>query len=256
MAANDVGGEKSAESRIALQSGRPLHFISILYSSQKSSVINRSCSTFSAQPMFRTIVSRPALIRGRLFATLERCMRADILEVLSIAKELKVNEQIRARQVRLILEDGQQQGIVDTRDALRMARDAELDLVLVGEQAQPPVAKLLDYGKYRYEMQQQEKEARKRSRQQEMKAIKFRVKIDDHDYNTKVNHVKRFLKGGHKVKVTIMFRGRERTHPELGQEILNRVASDVSDMATVESAPSIAGMDMNMVLGPAKEAQA
>ena len=178
------------------------------------------------------------------------------LEVLSIAKELKVNEQIRARQVRLIMEDGQQQGIVDTRDALRMAREAELDLVLVGEQAQPPVAKLLDYGKYRYEMQQQEKEARKRSRQQEMKAIKFRVKIDDHDYNTKVNHVKRFLKGGHKVKVTIMFRGRERTHPELGQEILNRVASDVSDMATVESAPSIAGMDMNMVLGPAKEASA
>ncbi len=206
--------------------------------------------------MFRTIVSRPALIRGHLFATLERCTRAAILEVLSIAKELKVNEQIRARQVRLIMEDGQQQGIVDTRDALRMARDAELDLVLVGEQAQPPVAKLLDYGKYRYEMQQQEKEARKRSRQQEMKAIKFRVKIDDHDYNTKVNHVKRFLKGGHKVKVTIMFRGRERTHPELGQEILNRVASDVSDMATVESAPSIAGMDMNMVLGPSREAQA
>ena len=179
-----------------------------------------------------------------------------LLEVLSIAKELKTNEQIRARQVRLILEDGQQQGIVDTRDALRMARDAELDLALVGEQAQPPVAKLMDYGKYRYEMQQQEKEARKRSRQQEMKAIKFRVKIDDHDYNTKVNHVKRFLKGGHKVKVTIMFRGRERTHPELGQEILNRVASDVSDMATVESAPSIAGMDMNMVLGPSREAQA
>ena len=179
-----------------------------------------------------------------------------LLEVLSIAKELKVNEQIRARQVRLIMEDGQQQGIVDTRDALRMARDAELDLALVGEAAQPPVAKLMDYGKYRYEMQQQEKEARKRSRQQEMKAIKFRVKIDDHDYNTKVNHVKRFLKGGHKVKVTIMFRGRERTHPELGQEILNRVASDVSDMATVESAPSIAGMDMNMVLGPAREAQA
>ncbi len=176
--------------------------------------------------------------------------------MLSIAKELKINEQIRARQVRLIMEDGQQQGIVDTRDALRMARDAELDLVLVGEQAQPPVAKLLDYGKYRYEMQQQEKEARKRSRQQEMKAIKFRVKIDDHDYNTKVNHVKRFLKGGHKVKVTIMFRGRERTHPELGQEILNRVASDVSEMATVESAPSIAGMDMNMVLGPSKEASA
>ena len=177
-----------------------------------------------------------------------------LLEVTFIAKEMKVNEQIRFRQVRLIGVDGQQQGIVETRDALRMAREAEVDLVLVGEAAQPPVAKLMDYGKYRYELQQQEKETRKKSRQHEMKAIKFRVKIDDHDYETKVNHVKRFLKGGHKVKLTIMFRGRERTHPELGQEILNRVASDVSDMAVVESAPNLAGMDMNMVLGPTKVA--
>lgn len=167
---------------------------------------------------------------------------------------MKVNEQIRFRQVRLIGVDGQQQGIVETRDALRMAREAEVDLVLVGEAAQPPVAKLMDYGKYRYELQQQEKETRKKSRQQEMKAIKFRVKIDDHDYTTKVNHVKRFLAGGHKVKLTIMFRGRERTHPELGQEILNRVAKDVSDMAVVEAAPNLAGMDMNMVLGPTKVA--
>lgn len=165
---------------------------------------------------------------------------------------MKVNEQIRVRQVRLIAEDGQQQGIVETRDALKMARDADVDLVLVGEGSQPPVAKLMDYGKFRYELQQQQKETRKKSRQQEMKAIKFRVKIDDHDYNTKVNHVRRFLKGGHKVKLTIMFRGRERTHPELGQEILNRVAADVSDMAVVESSPNLAGMDMNMVLGPSK----
>ncbi len=171
-----------------------------------------------------------------------------------IAKELKVNEQIRVRHVRLIGADGQQQGIVETRDALRMAREADLDLALVGEGAQPPVGKLMDYGKYRYELQQQEKETRKKSRQHELKAIKFRVKIDDHDYETKVNHVKRFLKGGHKVKITIMFRGRERTHPELGQGILNRVASDVSDMAVVESAPNLAGMDMNMVLGPLRVA--
>jgi translation initiation factor IF-3 len=123
-------------------------------------------------------------------------------------------------------------------------------LVLVGEQAQPPVAKLLDYGKYRYELQQQEKEARKRSRSQDMKSIKFRIKIDKHDYQTKVNHIKRFLKDGHKVKVTIMFRGRERTHPELGQDILNRVAKDVSTLAVVDSSPVIAGMDMNMVLRP------
>ena len=171
-----------------------------------------------------------------------------------IAKELKINDQIRVRQVRLIDEEGNQRGIVDTRDALSRAREKELDLVLVSENAQPPVTKLMDYGKYRYEQQQQEKEARKRSRQQEMKAIKFRVKIDEHDYETKVNHIRRFLKGGHKVRVTIMFRGRERTHPELGQEILLRVGQDVSEMATVESSPTLAGMDMNMVLAPSKEA--
>jgi translation initiation factor IF-3 len=161
-----------------------------------------------------------------------------------------VNEQIRVRQVRLIGADGEQVGIVDTRDALKRAREEDLDLVLVGEAAQPPVAKLLDYGRYRFEQQQQVKEARKRSRQQEMKSIKFRVKIDDHDYETKVNHIRRFLKAGHKVKVTIMFRGRERTHPELGQGILNRVAADVSELAAVDSAPMIAGMDMNMILRP------
>lgn len=144
-------------------------------------------------------------------------------------------------------------GIVDTRDAARMARESDLDLVLVGERAQPPVARLMDYGKYRYELQQEEKEARKRSRQHELKAIKFRVKIGDHDYQTKVNHVRRFLKSGHKVKVTIMFRGRERTHPELGQELLNRVALDVSEMATVDQPPVIAGMDMNMTLRPTIE---
>ena len=192
-------------------------------------------------------------------ARLGRCARAvqgpgsPALEVESIAKDMKVNDQIRVRQVRLIEADGNQVGIVDTRDALRQARDADLDLVLVGERAQPPVARLMDYGKYRYEMQQEEKEARKRSRQQEMKAIKFRIKIGDHDYNTKVNHVRRFLKGGHKVKVTIMFRGRERTHPELGQELLNRVAKDVSDIAAVDQPPLIAGMDMNMTVRPTAE---
>lgn len=167
-----------------------------------------------------------------------------------IAKELKVNEQIRVRQIRLIGSDGAQLGIVDTRDAMQKAQEENLDLVLVGEQAQPPVARLLDYGKYRYELQQQEKEARKRSRNQEMKSIKFRVKIDEHDYNTKVNHIKRFLKGGHKVKVTIMFRGRERTHPELGKDLLSRVAQDVTEMAIVDMPPTMAGMDMNMVLRP------
>lgn len=177
-------------------------------------------------------------------------------EVESIAKDMKVNDQIRVRQVRLIEQDGNQVGIVDTREAMRRARENDLDLVLVGERAQPPVARLMDYGKYRYEMQQEDKEARKRSRQQEMKAIKFRVKIGEHDYETKVNHVRRFLKAGHKVKITIMFRGRERTHPELGQELLNRVAQDVSEIATVDQPPTLAGMDMNMTLRPVAAAEA
>lgn len=166
-----------------------------------------------------------------------------------------MNDQIRVRQVRLIGADGQQQGIVDTRDAVRQARELDLDLVLVGEAASPPVAKMMDYGKYRYELQQQEKDARRRSRQQEMKSIKFRVKIDDHDFTTKVNHIRRFLKDGHKVRVVIMFRGRERSHPELGQQILDRVAREVAGSAIVDAPPSIAGMDMNMTLRPAAAAE-
>ncbi len=109
----------------------------------------------------------------------------------------------------------------------------------------------MDYGKYRYEMKQQAKESRKRSKQQEMKAIKFRIKIEEHDFQTKVNHIKRFLKSGNKVRVVIMFRGRERTHPELGKQLLERVASDLEELAIVDMAPTLAGMDMNMVLRPA-----
>ena len=201
-------------------------------------------------PTYRRHVEQTLRVLA-FFATLERCVSStSTLEVKPIAKELKVNEQIRSRQVRLIASDGEQVGIVDTREALQRAREEDLDLVLVGEQANPPVARMLDYGKYRYELQQQEKEARKRSRQQEMKAIKFRVKIEEHDYQTKVKHIRRFLEGGHKVRVVIMFRGRERTHPELGQELVNNVAKDTSEIAVVDMAPTLAGMDMNMVLRP------
>ncbi len=139
---------------------------------------------------------------------------------------------------------------METRQALELAREKELDLVLVGPTASPPVAKLLDYGKWRYEQQQAEKEARKKSKRQEMKSIKFRVKIDEHDYQTKLGHVRRFLEAGHKVKVTIMFRGREMAHPELGKKILDRVAEDLSEIAVVEMKPLMAGRDMNMVLAP------
>ncbi|MBZ9713209.1 MULTISPECIES: translation initiation factor IF-3 [Deinococcus] len=170
--------------------------------------------------------------------------------MMNIAKEHKVNEQIRVRQIRLIGAEGEQVGIIDTRDAMQMAREAGMDLVMVSPQAVPPVCRLLDYGRFRYEQQQNEKENRKRARAQEVKAIKFRVKIDDHDFNTKTGHVRRFLEEGHKVKVTIMFRGRERTHPELGERILVRVAEVLADVGAPESNPSMMGMDMNMIMTP------
>lgn len=152
--------------------------------------------------------------------------------------------------MRLIDDQGNQAGIVDTRDALRMARERNLDLVMVSPAAVPPVCRLLDYGRFRFEQQQNAKENRKRARQQEVKAIKYRVKIDGHDFQTKTGHVRRFLEAGHKVKVSIMFRGRERTHPELGERILERVAQTLSDIGQPEGRPNMAGMDMNMIMTP------
>jgi translation initiation factor IF-3 len=154
------------------------------------------------------------------------------------------------RQVRLIDENGTQVGIVDTREALQMAREREYDLVLVSPTAVPPVARLLDYGKWRYEQQQAEKEARKKAKRTEIKSIKLRPKIDTHDYNVKVGHVRRFLEEGHKVKITIMFRGREMAHPELGYKLLERVAKDLEGIGFVEMRPEMLGRDMNMVMAP------
>lgn len=148
--------------------------------------------------------------------------------------------------------DGKQLGIMDTREALRLAQEQDLDLVLVGPNADPPVARIMDYSKWRYEQQMAEKEARKKAKRTEVKSIKFRVKIDEHDYQTKLGHIKRFLQEGHKVKVTIMFRGREMAHPELGEKILNRVAEDLKDLAVVEMKPEMLGRDMNMLLAPVK----
>ena len=167
-----------------------------------------------------------------------------------ISAEARINERIRVPEVRLVGPGGEQVGIVRTDDARKLAYDADLDLVEVAPTAKPPVAKIMDYGKFKYEQAQKARESRKNQQQTVVKEQKFRPKIDDHDYETKVNHIRRFLKAGHKVKVTIMFRGRERTHPELGQGILNRVAADVSSLAVMDSAPSIAGMDMNMILRP------
>lgn len=164
----------------------------------------------------------------------------------------RINERIRVPEVRLIGEDGQQIGILKTPDALRMAQERDLDLVEVAADARPPVCRILDYSKYRYEQAQKQKAARKHQQQITIREIKFRPKIALNDYETKKGHVTRFLKHKDKVKVTIMFRGREVTHPERGQMLLERLAEELADLATVEQRPIQDGRNMTMMLGPSK----
>ncbi|GAA1717772.1 translation initiation factor IF-3 [Propioniferax innocua] len=149
--------------------------------------------------------------------------------------------------------NGEQVGIVPIEDALRLARDANLDLVEVAPQARPPVTKLMDYGKFKYESAQKERSNRRNQGNTETKEMKLRPKIDEHDYETKKGHVVRFLKGGDKVKITIMFRGREQSRPELGFNLLKRLADDVEEFGFVESHPKQDGRNMLMVLGPTKK---
>src|SRR5436190_24055995 len=161
---------------------------------------------------------------------------------------------IRAPKVRLIGEKGEQLGIKDTNEAREYAWDKNLDLVEVAAQADPPVARVMDYGKYRYEQEQKAKLARKHQVSINVKEIKLRPKIGIHDYNTKKGHVMRFLNQRAKVKVTIMFRGRETTHPERGRDLLMRLAEDVKEIGQVESPPLLDGRNMVMILGPTKNA--
>src|SRR5216110_4053935 len=161
---------------------------------------------------------------------------------------------IRAPKVRLIGENGEQLGIKESDEAREYAWGKNLDLVEVAAQADPPVAKVMDYGKYRYEQEQKAKLARKHQVSINVKEIKFRPKISDHDYNTKKGHVVRFLNQRAKVKVTIMFRGRETTHPERGRDLLMRLADDVKEIGQVESPPLLDGRNMVMLLGPTKNA--
>jgi translation initiation factor IF-3 len=168
----------------------------------------------------------------------------------------RINERIRVPEVRLIDEDGQQVGIMRTQDALRLAQERDLDLVEVAAEAKPPVCRILDYSKYKYEQAQKAKSARKHQQQINVREIKFRPKIAQHDYDTKKGHVMRFLKARDKVKVTIMFRGREMAHPERGEMILNRLAEDLQELAIVEQRPQQDGRNMTMMLGPARTAQA
>jgi translation initiation factor IF-3 len=166
----------------------------------------------------------------------------------------RVNDAIRASQVRLIGDNGEQLGIKPTREALEYAFSKNLDLVEVAANADPPVAKVMDWGKYRYEQEQKAKLARKHQTQINVKEIKLRPKIGIHDYNTKKGHVQRFLNQRAKVKVTIMFRGREQTHPERGRDLLMRLADEVQELGHVESPPLQDGRNMVMVLAPTKTA--
>jgi translation initiation factor IF-3 len=166
----------------------------------------------------------------------------------------RINERIRVPEVRLIDENGSQVGIMRTQQALRYAQDRDLDLVEVAPDARPPVCRVLDYSKYKYEQAQKQKAARKHQQQITVREIKFRPKIAQHDYDTKKGHVERFLRGRDKVKVTIMFRGREMAHPERGEAILNRLAEELEDLAVVEQRPQQDGRNMTMMLAPTKAA--
>jgi translation initiation factor IF-3 len=166
----------------------------------------------------------------------------------------RINDAIRVPRVRLIDDDGAQLGIKTTDEARDYAYGKNLDLVEVAAQADPPVAKVMDYGKYRYEQEQKAKQARKHQSQIQVKEIKLRPKIGVHDYNTKKGHVERFLNQRAKVKVTIMFRGREQSHPERGRDLLLRLADDVKEIGLIESEPLLDRRNMVMVLGPTKNA--
>ncbi len=167
----------------------------------------------------------------------------------------RVNERIRVKEVRLIGEDGQQIGVIPTNEALAYAQERDLDLVEVSAGSRPPVCRVLDYSKYKYEQAQKAKSAKKHQTQITIREIKLRPKIGQHDYDTKKGHVVRFLKHADKVKVTIMFRGREREHPERGRELLMRLAEEVEGLGQIEQHPLQEGRNMTMVLGPTKEAQ-
>jgi translation initiation factor IF-3 len=162
----------------------------------------------------------------------------------------RVNEEIRVREVMLIDQDGQNRGVTQTRDAIAMAFEAGLDLVEVAPNAEPPVCKILDYGKFKFNEQKKAAEARKNQKTVEIKEVKLRPAIDDHDYDVKMKAMKRFFEEGDKVKITLRFRGREMAHQEFGYRLLTRVKEDTLNIAKVEAEPTMEGRQMVMVLAP------
>lgn len=163
---------------------------------------------------------------------------------------MRINEEIRAREVRVIGSDGEQLGIMSGREARQLAYEKHLDLVEIAPTAKPPVCRIMDYGKYRYEQQKREKESRKKQKTFDIKEVKLRPGIEEHDFNVKFKNAVRFLEDGDKVKVTIMFRGRELSHPELGEVLLNKMAAQLKEMAVVERQPKLEGKNMIMIVAP------
>jgi translation initiation factor IF-3 len=173
---------------------------------------------------------------------------------MTISKEnLRINEEIRVREVRVTTAEGEQLGIMQVRDALQMAIEQNLDLVEVAPTARPPVCRIMDYGKFKYEQQKRDKEAKKKQKIVTIKEVKLRPNIEDHDFDVKKKNALRFLEDGDKVKVTIMFRGRELSHPELGRVLLVRMAKELADIANVERDPKLEGKNMIMILNPKQQ---
>ncbi|MBA2849348.1 translation initiation factor IF-3 [Thermosulfuriphilus ammonigenes] len=168
-------------------------------------------------------------------------------------KRYRINQQIRAREVRLIGADGKQIGIVPLSEALEIAREQDLDLVEIAPQAQPPVCRIMDYGKFLYQQNKKAQEAKKKQTTVQVKEIKVRPKTDEHDLAVKIKHIRRFLEEKNKVKVRLWFRGREIVHIDRGRDVLNRIVEAVSDIGRVEQAPKMEGRQMIMILGPTKE---
>jgi len=171
----------------------------------------------------------------------------------AITKDFRINEEIRAREVRVIDGDGSQLGIFSSKDALHLAEEKQLDLVEISPAAKPPVCKIMDFGKYKYEQSKREKEAKKKQKIISVKEVKLRPNIEDHDFDVKAKNATRFLKDGDKVKATIIFRGREIVHTQLGQKLLKRLAECVSEFALVERQPKLEGKNMIMILTPKQD---
>ncbi len=165
-------------------------------------------------------------------------------------KELMINEEIRDKEVRVVGDDGAQLGILSVKDAQKLAYEKNMDLVKIAPQASPPVCRIMDYGKYKFDLAKKEKEAKKNQKVVNIKEVRLSPSIDDHDFNTKLNHAKKFLEAGDKVKVTLRFRGREMAHSELGRKLLARFTEAAADVGNVEKLPKLEGRSMIMFLSP------